>query len=245
MDGEGAKVIGEMLSAIRYLQRLYLYGNPFGNGGAVSVLKGAKKAKSLSQLSLDKTGVDDGVMPSLTATIQERAFTANNTPGGQSVIVPLIVTLHVNSISEMALSRLCGQMPHNSADQIKCGMHIIQNGEIHDRDLSQSFTKYAQEGGEGDLHLGLLGINEEGAEQITAQLDNNCCPVEALQLGSNSLHDDGTSLLAESLRSNSTLRGLSLDNNHIGSRGFAALSKVLGSGEHISAMAGTVLQSSL
>ena len=227
MDAEGAGVIGKVLSAICYLRTLRLHGNPLDNGGAAFVLKGAKKAKSLTSLSLDNTGVDDGVMPSLTATIQERAFAADHIPSGQAVTVPLIITLHGNSISEMALRHLCRKMPRSSADQIECGMHIIQNGEICQRDLSESFTKYTEEGGKGDLSLRDMGINAEAIAQITAQLDSACCPVEALLLGSNSLHDDGTSLLAESLRSNSTLCGLGLDYNHIGSRGFAALSKVL------------------
>ena len=70
-------------------------------------------------------------------------------------------------------------------------------------------------------------MNAEGVAQITAQLENDHCPVEALDLGFNSLDDESTSLLAESLRSNSSLRGLCLNYNCIGNRGFAALSKVL------------------
>ena len=227
MDAEGARVIGEVLSTNCYFQTLYLSSNPLGNGGAASVLRGVKEAKSLTSLLLDNTGVDDGVMPLLTATIQERTFAADHISSGQSVTVSLIIALHGNSISEMALRHLCRKMPRSSADQIECGMHIIQNGEIRQRDLSESFTKYTEEGGEGDLTLSDMGINAEGIAQITAQLGSDCCPVEALELGSNSLHDDGTSLLAESLRSNSTLCGLGLDYNCIGSRGFAALSKVL------------------
>ena len=149
MDVEGARVIRELLSANRYFQTLYLSSNPLGNGGAALVLRGAKEAKSLGTLSLDNTGVDDEVMPSLPATMQERACTADDLQSGPQS-VPLVITLHRNSISEIALRRLCGQMPHNSADQIECGMHIIQNGEIRQRNLSESFTKYTQKGGEGD-----------------------------------------------------------------------------------------------
>ena len=227
MDAEGARVIGEVLSANRYLQALNLALNPLGNSGAALVLEGAKEAKCLGMLTLNRIGADCGLMPSLEATIQERARVADDFQSGQSLTVPLVVTLHGNSITEMALMRLCGQMPRSSADQIECGMHIVQNGEIRQRDLSENFTKYTQKGGEGDLDLSYMGINAEGVAQITAQLDSDRCRVEILDLGPNSLDDESTSLLAESLRSNSTLCGLSLDDNCIENRGFAALSKVL------------------
>ena len=225
MDVEGGRVISEVLSANCYLRALNLAANPLRNGGAASVLKGAKKARSLSTLTLNRIGADDDMMPSMAATIQERACAANGRQHSQSV--PLVVTLHGNNISEMALRHLSEQVPRNSADQIECGMHIVQNGEIRQRNLSENFTKYTQKGGHGELDLRYMGINTEGVAQITAQLVNDRCPVEALDLGTNSLDDESAILLAESLRSNSTLRGLSLDNNCIGNRGFAALSKAL------------------
>ena len=225
LDAEGARVIGEVLSANSYLQTLHVHENSLGNDGAASVLAGAKGAKSLGKLALDRIGVDDDVMPSLAAAIQERAFATDDLRSGHPGTVPMVVTIHGNNISEMALRRLCGQMPRNSADQIECGMHIIRNGEIRQRDLSENFTKYTQKGGEGELDLSCMGINADGVAQITAQLDR--CLVEVLDLGFNSIDDDSTALLAESFGSNSSLRGLSLDNNHIGNRGLAELSKVL------------------
>ena len=227
MDAEGARVIGEVLSANHYLQALNLTLNPLGNSGAALVLEGAKEAKCLGMLNLNSIDADCALMPSLEATIQERARIADDFQSGQSLTVPLVVTLHGNSITEMALMRLCGQMPRSSADQIECDMHIVQNGEIHQRNLSKSFINHIEEGGKGDLAFPFLEMNAEGVTQITVQLENDRCPVEALDLGANSLDDESTSLLAESLRSNSTLRGLSLGYNCIGNRGFAVLSKVL------------------
>ena len=227
MDAEGARVIGEVLAANRSLQTLLLDGNPLGNGGAAFVLRGAKEAKGLGTLSLDRISVDDEVMPSLSVTIQERVCTANDLRSGQ--LVPLVVTLHRNSISEMALRRLCGQMPRNSADQVECGVHIVQNGEIRQHSLSEYFIEYMQEGhsGERDLNLSYMGINSEGISQITAQLDSDRCLVKTLDLRSNWIENDGTTLLARSLRSNSALLGLGLDYNCIGFQGFVALSEVL------------------
>ena len=227
MDAEGARVIGEVLSANRYLQELDLTLNPLGNSGAALVLEGAKEAKCLGMLNLNRIGADCALMPSLEVTIQERARTADDFQSGQSLTVPLVVTLHGNSITEMALRRLCGQMPRSSADQIECDMHIVQNGKIYQHDLSESFINYIEEGGKGDLRFTHFEMNAEGAAQITVQLENDRCPVEALDLEFNSLDDESTSLLAESLRSNSTLRGLRLESNCIGNQGFVALSMVL------------------
>ena len=222
-------MIGEVLSANRYLQELDLALNPLGNSGAALVLEGAKEAKCLDMLNLNRIDADCALMPSLEATIQERARTAaDDFQSGQSLTVPLVVTLHGNNITDMALMRLCGQMPRSSADQIECDMHIVQSGEIHQRDLSESFINYIEEGGKGDLKFTHFEMNAEGvAHQITVQLENDRCPVEALDLEFHSLDDESTSLLAESLRSNSTLRGLRLESNCIENRGFVALSKVL------------------
>ena len=228
MDAEGARVIGEVLSANPYLRELDLALNPLGNSGAALVLEGAKEAKCLDMLNLNRIGADCALMPSLETTIQERARTAaDDFQSGQSLTVPLVVTLHGNNITDMALMRLCGQMPRSSADQIECDMHIVQNGEIYQHDLSESFINYIEEGGKGDLRFTHFEMNAEGVAQITVQLENDRCPVESLDLEFNSLDDESTSLLAESLRSNSTLRGLRLESNCIGNRGFVALGKVL------------------
>ena len=85
MDAEGARVIGEVLSANRYLQALNLALNPLGNSGAALVLECAKEAKCLGMLNLNKIGADCALMPSLETTIQERARTADDFQSGQSL----------------------------------------------------------------------------------------------------------------------------------------------------------------
>ena len=75
MDAEGARVIGEVLSANRYLQALNLAMNPLGNSGAALVLGGAKEAKCLGTLTLNRIGADGALMSSLETPIRrERAL---------------------------------------------------------------------------------------------------------------------------------------------------------------------------
>ena len=75
--------------------------------------------------------------------------------------------------------------------------------------------------------MGFTGVDQEGVAQITAHIEHDHSAVEALQLGSNSIRDDGATLLAQALSSNSTLRGLVLPSNNIGCQGFTALANVL------------------
>ena len=225
MDAEGAGVVSEVLADNRHLQQVYLDYNPLGNRGAALVLESAKKTKSLTKLSMDGTHLDDGVVPLLLATMQARASTLPSDCGQSRV--PLTVSLHGNQISTHALAHLASKMPRHSAVQVLCNMHTIRNGQVHQQDLSVYFDMYKQQGGKGDLQMNYTGIDEVGVAQITRQLEKNRCSVEALVLARNSIDDNCAVLLADSLSSNSTLRGLSLIDNKVKGRGFAALTKTV------------------
>ena len=225
MDAEGARVVSEVVADNRHLQELYLDYNPLGNRGAALVLDSAKKTELLVKLSMDGTHLDDGVVPFLLATMRAKASTALL----ECVLprVPLAVSLHGNQVSTHALARLARKMPRYSAVQVLCNMHTVQNGQMHQQDLSVYFDMYKQQGGKGDLWMNYAGIDEVGVAQITRKLEQNRCSVEALVLLRNSIDDNCAVLLAESLRSNSTLRGLSLKCNKVKSLGFAALAETL------------------
>ena len=175
---------------------------------------------------MDHVDADSGVVPYLLATMQARATSCGVLHRGEQA-PPLTVSLHGNSISTASLEYLASQLPPSSTDRIVCDMRVVQNGEMRTQCLSEYFANYAHQGGKGDLNMDCVGVDHEGAAQITAHLGNDRSPVEALSLGSNSLQDEGTAMLAEALRNNSTLRALALDSNNIGCRGFSALTDAL------------------
>ena len=226
MGAEGARLIGEILIANLNLQGLILDDNPLGNHGATLLLECAKTAKALEYLSMDHVDADDGVVPSLLTMMQERASLLVIQQRGQQS-TPFIVSLHGNNISTAALEHLASQLPPCSTDRILCGMRIVQNGEMRMQSLSKYFADYAYQGGTGDLNMVSMGIDQEGAAQVTAQIEHDRSDVEALQLGHNSFQDEGAVLLAQAISHNSTLYGLVLDSNNIGCQGFVVLSTVL------------------
>ena len=200
--------------------------NSLGNHGATLLLESAKTAKALQYLSLDHVDAGDCVVPSLLATVQERASSAGILLRGQQG-TPLLISLHGNNISTVALEDLASQLPRSSTDLIVCGMRVFRTGEIKTRSLSQQFADYRHLGGTGDLNMSSMGIDQQGVVQITAHIEHDRSAVEALWLVSNSVQDEGAALLAKALSHNSTLRGLTLSSNNIGCRGFAALTDVL------------------
>ena len=222
----GARVISAVLVANPNLEQVYLRKNSLGNQGATLLLESVKTAKALQYLSLDQVNVDNGVVSTLSATLQERASSSSVLLRGQQG-TPLTISLHGNNISTVALEHLASQLPRSSTDRIICGMRVVQKGEIRMRSLSQHFANYAHRGGLGDLMMNNIGIDQRGVAQITAHIEHDRSAVEVLRLGFNSVQDEGAALLAKALSNNSTLRGLTLSGNKIGCRGFAALTDVL------------------
>ena len=241
MDAEGARLVGEVVIANPNLEQLFLDDNPLGNHGATLLLESTKTAKALEHLSMDHVDADDGVLPFLLATIQEKA-TGLGTGDLQrdQPATPLTTSLHRNNISIAALEHLATQLPRSSTDQIICGMHVIQNGEMHRKRLSKYFANYSRRGGKGDLNMNSMGINHDGVAQITAaHLKHDRSAVEALQLGHNSVQDKSAALLAHALGSNSTLRpGPGPTFQHHWMPGIFCDHQRLGSVEHFIAVAG-------
>ena len=227
MDAEGARLVGEVLADNPHLKCVFLDSNPLGNHGVtLLLLESAKAAQALEHLTMDHVDADNGVVPYLLATMQARATSCGVLHRDEQV-TPLTVSLHGNSISTASLEYLASQLPRSSTDRIVCDMRVVQNGEMRTQCLSEYFANYARQGGKGDLNMDCVGVDHEGAAQITAHLGNDRSPVEALRLGSNSLLDEGAAMLGEALRNNSTLRALALDSNNIGCWGFSALTNAL------------------
>ena len=227
-NGDGAHVVGEILSGNTSLSRVYLDNNQIGNTGVASVLSGAATATNLSELTLLGNRVDDGVLPGLSTMLQERESVRQARASADcKALPPFEVHLHGNHISKTALDQLALQMPRASEDQVHCGMSIVAKGKVTQRDLSGHFDRYAAIGNKGDLNLEFLGIDEEGARQVASQLEGDRCCVEALDLYGNALGDDGAMVLSRALENNSTLHGLVLSFNNVGVSSFTTLSTVL------------------
>ena len=228
VDGDGAHVVGEILSGNTSLSRVYLDNNQIGNTRVASVLSGAATATNLSELTLSGNLVDDGVLPALSTMLQERESLRQAAASTDcKAPPPFEVHLHGNSISKTALDQLALQMPRASEDQVHCGMSIVAKGKVTQRNMSWYFDQYAATGNKGDLSLDCLGIDEEGARQVASQLEGDRCCVEALNLYCNALGDDGAMVLSRALENNSTLHSLCLSVNNVGMSGFTAFSTVL------------------
>ena len=141
MDAEGARLIGgEVLVANPNLKKAFLDENPLCNRGATRLLESAKKAKALVFLSMDHVDADDGVTPSILATMQERLRASAPGTGDlqrDQPTMPLTVSLNGNNIGTAALERLASQLPRSSTDRIVCGMRVVQNGEVQVRSCSE------------------------------------------------------------------------------------------------------------
>ncbi|KAG0337115.1 hypothetical protein BG000_005814 [Podila horticola] len=76
------------------------------------------------------------------------------------------------------------------------------------------------------LNLGMNSIGDNGGLALAETLKINST-LTTLDLESNSIEDNGAQVLSDALKTNSTLTALKLPNNSIGDNGALALSQVL------------------
>ena len=220
MNTEGAHVLGEVLAQSDHLQDVDLSRNDLGDAGAEAVLRGALAVKKTSQvqersLNFVSTNLSDAVATSLSALLHAETSRSSEATQQTEDETPtaLHLLLHGNNITEAALQHLASGLPPGSMHSIECGMHAIRNGTLSQRDLSVHFARFRPGTSYSELQLSQIGIDCEGARQVARHLENDHCPIEALDLVLNTVGDEGANVLAQALSSNSLLRGLSLGYN--------------------------------
>ena len=225
LDQGAGGVLGDVVQSAEHLRVMNVSDNDIGNDGVRDVLEGVTLGRSLEVVELTHTGVDDGVMDAVSACLSQRNARRAEKHQSESV-ANVTIHLHGNQISRGAVQEVARRSSVDCEDRVECDSLTVKRGAVAEKDYTEHFQEYSQQGDGGDLYMGHLGIGDSGAEQIASVLRGNR-DVKSLNLGGNSVGDAGASSLGKALEVNTTLRGLSLNKNKVGNAGFVALTTSL------------------
>ena len=225
LDQGAGGVLGDVVLSAEHLCVMDVSDNVIGNDGVRDVLEGVTLGRSLEVVELTHTGVDDGVMDAVSACLSKRNARRSEKHQSESV-ANVTIHLHGNQISRGAVEEVARRSSVDCEDRVECDSLTVKRGAVAEKDYTEHFQEYSEQGDGGDLYMGHLGIGDSGTEQIASVLRENR-DVEALRLTGNSVGDAGASSLGKALEVNTTLRGLSLNLNKVGNAGFVALTTSL------------------
>lgn len=102
----------------------------------------------------------------------------------------------------------------------------LQILELNDNNI-QTLPSLEKHGRLKRLRLDANKIGKEGCRSVATLLRNKNSPLEELDLDYNEIDDDGAEILADSLKCNTALKVLGLDNNKLERKGYIAFLRLL------------------
>ena len=180
LDQGAGGVLGDVVQSAEHLRVMFVSDNDIGNDGVRDVLEGVTLGRSLEVVDLSRTGVDDGVMDAVSACLSKRNARRSEKHQSESV-ANVTIRLHGNQISRGAVQEVARRSSVDCEDRVECDSLTVKRGAVAEKDYTEHFQEYSEQGDGGDLCMGQLGIGDSGAEQIASVLRENR-DVEALNL---------------------------------------------------------------
>ena len=207
LDGPALNTFCGAIPNLTHLQKLILYGNPIGKGGAVEVLKCLHHYKTpLKKLDLDDTGVgeEDCAQLALLVDLEVLDIRKNSLSSNSVASLSSLLQQSVCQLRKLYISR-CGI---GGEGAVHLGTGLTNNHSLTTLEMEYNPI--------GDIGAAALGdIIRDNTVLETLHMDN--CEITS----------QGFVQLAAGLISNTSLKTLRLDGNHCGMEGAKAIGNML------------------